>query len=456
MISVCGPHDDGLNGAANTKSIAMGRIWMHRAVEAVADLGRQYFERPSAKSPLKAAQSLCRDLLSGKGEASGTALAREVVALYEKMPDLDRLGFLDMLARDYEVVPEHAVAAAAAYAKKPDAGALSTLRSAVEPPRQELLRRINTAPGGTAAIVHMRERLLLAMGDDPALRALDEDFRHLFESWFNRGFLQFERIEWRTPAAILEKLIAYEAVHEIEGWEDLRRRLADDRRCFAFFHPALVDEPLIFVEVALTGRLSNQIAPLIHSEPGNGKDDKPSTAIFYSISNCQAGLAGISFGNRLIKQVVDALSMELPTVRNFATLSPIPRFRRWLDREVRKSPPSFMKEDDFKLLSEPDWADDAAHRSALKPLLTKLCALYLTGTDSRGRALDPVARFHLGNGAAIERINWEGDLSARGIAQSAGMMVNYSYKPDDIVGNHEAYVGRGEIAMSSKVKGMLP
>lgn len=184
---------------------------MHRAVEAIADVGRQYFERPSSKSPLKAAKSLCAELLSGRGEASGTALAREVVALYEQMPDLDRLGFLQLLAEDYGIEADGAIAAAGAYTALPSEATLSALRAAVEAPRQELLRRINTAPGGTAAIVHMRERLVLAKGDDPVLRGLDDDFRHLFESWFNRGFLQFERIEWRTPAAILEKLIAYEA-----------------------------------------------------------------------------------------------------------------------------------------------------------------------------------------------------------------------------------------------------
>mgnify|MGYP002632726979 CR=1 FL=1 len=434
----------------------MGRIWMHRAVEAIADVGRQYFERPSSKSPLRAAKSLCADLLSGRGEASGTALAREVVALYEQMPDLDRLGFLELLAEEYAIDSESAIAAAAAYSAAPDDRTLSALRRAVEAPRQELLRRINTAPGGTAAIVHMRERLVLAKGNDPALRALDDDFRHLLESWFNRGFLQSERIEWRTPAAILEKLIAYEAVHEIRGWDDLRRRLADDRRCFAFFHPALIDEPLIFVEVALTRELSSEIAPLIESQPGNGVDGKPTTAIFYSISNCEAGLTGISFGNLLIKQVVDALSTELPSIRNFATLSPIPRFRPWLERTIRDEPPDFLTEEDRLLLSEPGWAEDPVRRAALKPVLTRLCAVYLSRLDAKGRALDPVARFHLGNGAAIERINWEGDLSERGLAQSAGMMVNYRYAPDDIVDNHEAYAGRGEIAMSSKVRGMLP
>jgi malonyl-CoA decarboxylase len=429
---------------------------MHRAVEAIADVGRQYFERPSSKSPLKAAKSLCAELLSGRGEASGTALAQEVVALYERMPDLDRLGFLQVLAEDYGIEAEGAITAAGAYTAAPGEATLSALRAAVEAPRQELLRRINTAPGGTAAIVHMRERLVLAKGDDPALRGLDDDFRHLFESWFNRGFLQFERIEWRTPAAILEKLIAYEAVHEIRGWGDLRRRLADDRRCFAFFHPALIDEPLIFVEVALTTRLSNQIGPLIDSHPDNAPDAKPTTAIFYSISNCQEGLSGISFGNLLIKQVVDALSTELPSIRHFATLSPIPGFRAWLDRTVRTDPPDFIKEAELKQLAEPGWAEDPNRRTKLKPLLSKLCAVYLTSTNTKGRALDPVARFHLGNGASIERINWEGDLSERGLAQSAGLMVNYRYGPDDIVGNHEAYAGRGEIAISSKVRGQLP
>ncbi len=434
----------------------MGYVWVNKAVEVIADLGRQYFERPASASSLRAATQLCRDLMSVRGEASGTALAREVVQLYGRMPDLDRLAFLESLATEYGFDSDSAIAAAQTYAADPGPASLRALKRAVEAPRQELLRRINTAPGGTAAIVHMRGRLLMAKGTDAGLDEVDDDFRHLLESWFNRGFLQFERIEWHTPAAVLEKLIAYEAVHEIQGWRDLRRRLADDRRCFGFFHPALADEPLIFVEVALTTALSDRIEPLLEGPVIAETEEKPTTAIFYSISNCQAGLAGISFGNLLIKQVVDALSVELPSIRNFATLSPIPGFCSWLAERVKKDPPPDLAPEDTIALQQPGWARNGARRSELERELTTLCAIYLTSKDSSGRALDPVARFHLGNGAAIERINWEGDLTERGLARSAGMMVNYRYSPDDIVGNHEAYVGGGTIAMSSKVKGLLP
>ncbi|NNE86001.1 MAG: decarboxylase, partial [Alphaproteobacteria bacterium] len=281
------------------------------------------------------------------------------------------------------------------------------------------------------------------------------DIRHLFTSWFNRGFLQFERVEWRTSAAILEKLIAYEAVHEIKGWDDLRRRLAADRRCFAYFHPALADEPLIFVEVALTNGLADRIQTLLESDAAIDDDKKPNTAIFYSISNCQFGLTGISFGNLLIKQVVDALSAELPSVQNFATLSPIPGFVDWLNRLVQDEPPAFVTEDELDGLRMTDWHKNEIMREKLRKLLLRLCANYLTNLTSRGQAIDPVARFHLGNGASIERINWAGDLSEKGLAQSAGLMVNYKYAPNEIIANHEAYVGNGEIVLSAKVRSLL-
>lgn len=432
----------------------MGRIWMSQVIDAIADLGRNYLERPSSKSPLKAAKRLCDDLLSDRGEASGTALARELVDRYLAMEGVDQDGFIDLLASDYSYAADKLQNAASAYVQNPGDDTYRVLRNAVESPRQELLRRINMAPDGTATIVKLRERLLSRLPDAPHLKILDSDLRHLLSSWFNRGFLQFERIEWRTPAAILEKLITYEAVHEIKGWGDLRRRLADDRRCFAFFHPALTDEPLIFVEVALTNELSGQIGPLLDTPP-ESSEKEPTTAIFYSISNCQTGLAGISFGNFLIKQVVDALSQELPTIKTFSTLSPIPGFRGWLTSTPADFRPEFVSDAEFAALNSDGILDDADKRSEMKKLITKLCATYLTSTNSRNLPLDPVARFHLGNGASIERINWDGDLSEKGIGQSAGLMVNYLYAPDHIVSNHEAFVNDGKIAISSKVRSLL-
>ena len=263
--------------------------------------------------------------------------------------------------------------------------------------------------------------------------------------------LQFERIDWSTPAIILEKLIAYEAVHEIHGWEDLRRRLADDRRCFGFFHPALPDEPLIFVEVALTKGLAGKIHGLIEPAADDRKDGKPDTAIFYSISNFQEGLAGISFGNFLIKQVADAVQSELPDIRQFATLSPVPGFRKWLDDVLVRSTPDYLNEDEIDLLHRSDWRHNQLIREPLKPALMRLCARYLIDEKHDQRPFDPVARFHLGNGASVERLNWSADLSEKGIDQSAGVMINYLYDSDEIVSNHEAYVRDSVIASSSAV-----
>lgn len=433
----------------------MGRIWMSQMVSAIADLGRQYFDRSGGNTAIEDTRRLCHDLLSGRGEASGTALAREVVTLFREMAGPDRVAFLQMLNEEFSYNPIDLRTLAQSYSEDPSDENYRSLRSAVESPRMELLRRMNMAPGGTGAILVMREFLLQLLSERPDLKPLDDDFRLLFSTWFNRGFLQFERIEWRTPAAILEKLIAYEAVHAIKGWDDLRRRLANDRRCFAFFHPALADDPLIFVEVALTSGLAERIQPLLDAPASDPDAEEPNTAIFYSISNCQLGLAGISFGNLLIKQVVDAISAELPMVRNFATLSPIPGFCAWLSRRMAEKPPDFLSEEEIDLLRQADWIDNEVLRRKLKKPLMKLCATYLTRISRRGQAYDPVARFHLGNGASIERINWAGDLSARGLHQSAGLMVNYRYAPDQIVANHEAYVSGGKIATSSRVRALM-
>ncbi len=433
----------------------MGRIWMSQVVSTIADLGRQYFDRSANNTVLEDTRRLCHDLLSGRGEASGTALAREVVTLFREMEGPDRVAFLQMLNDEFSYNPINLRAVAKTYSDDPSEEHYQSLRNTVEAPRLELLRRMNMAPGGTGAILVMREFLLQLLSERPDLKPLDTDFRHLFSSWFNRGFLQFERIEWRTPAAILEKLIAYEAVHAIKGWDDLRRRLANDRRCFAYFHPALADEPLIYVEVALTRGLADRIQPLLDAPIDGAEDEEPNTAIFYSISNCQLGLAGISFGNLLIKQVVDAISAELPMIRHFATLSPIPGFCQWLRRQLTENPPDFLPQDEIDLLIQPDWIENEILRQRLQKPLMRLCADYLTRVSRRGHAYDPVARFHLGNGASIERINWAGDLSAKGLRQSAGLMVNYRYAPDQIVGNHEAYVSGGKIASSPKVRALL-
>ncbi len=429
----------------------MTRVSVSQMLNALVDLGRHYLDRPSVDSGVDALVARCHDLVSAHGEASGTALASQIRDSYLALNNDERLGALLLLNTAFAPDADTLSAAARSYADNPDDDTYRALANAIEAPRQELFRRLNMAPGGTTAIVGMRQLVLARLREHPELKPFEHDLKHLLASWFNRGFLQFEQIDWRTPAVILEKLIAYEAVHEIQGWDDLRRRLADDRRCFGFFHPALPDEPLIFVEVALTHGLAGEIHTLIDTAPDEQKKQQPDTAIFYSISNCQTGLAGISFGNFLIKQVADAVKKEFPGITQFATLSPIPGFRKWLDDVLVRDTPDWLSEDDIDLLNRSDWRDNELIRQPLKPALMNLCARYLIEEKRNGRPLDPVARFHLGNGASVERLNWAADLSDKGIEQSTGMMVNYLYDSEQIVRNHEAYVRDGIVAASSAV-----
>ena len=304
----------------------------------------------------------------------------------------------------------------------------------------------------------MREDLLRFLPGRPELKPVDVDLHHLLASWFNAGFLRLERIDWRTPAAVLEKLIEHEAVHEIRGWNDLRRRLANDRRCFAFFHPALADEPLIFVEVALTRGLASSIQPLLASNSEPLDPRRANTAIFYSISNCLDGLRGISFGSFLIKHVIAELETEDLKLRSFATLSPVPGFRTWWtglppDRQAELAAgydPSVLS-----AVEKTDWHEDSAARDQVRPMLSRLCAHYLLSEREQGQAVDPVASFHLGNGASVEQINWLADRSEKGLTQSFGFMVNYAYRPLQIERNHEAYVKRSRVAASAKVRALL-
>ena len=302
----------------------------------------------------------------------------------------------------------------------------------------------------------MRADLLRAMNGHKDLAALDHDVVHLLSSWFNRGFLVLRRIDWSTPANILEQIIRYEAVHEIRDWDDLRRRIDPiDRRCYAFFHPALVDEPLIFVEVALTETIPGAIAPLLAVDRQPVPVDRARTAVFYSISNTQRGLGGISFGSFLIKQVVEELRRELPKLENFVTLSPVPGFVPWL-KQASDVPVTDEDRALLENLEKPDWFEDAELAGQLRSVLEPLAAYYfLKARTAKGRLIDSVARFHLGNGARLERIDWLGDLSPKGLRESAGIMVNYLYRLEDIEKNHEAYANRDEIAASSLVKKLL-
>ena len=404
---------------------------------------------------------LCEHLLSGRGEASGVALAREILTGYGTLTIGPRIAFFEALAQRFGIDRAQMDQAIDAWRAAPSDATATEVHAASEPRRQELFRRLNLAPGGTAALVRMREQLMDSLDHRDDLRAVDDDFVHLFSSWFNRGFLVLRRIDRSTPAIVLEKIIRYEAVHEIRGWDDLRRRIdPPDRRCYAFFHPALVDEPLIFVEVALEREIPGAIAPILASgrqqfvEP-----DKTRIAVFYSISNCQRGLSGVSFGNFLIKQVVEEICRELPKLTTFVTLSPVSGFARWLDQELKSENSSAISANDrivLELLERPHWWTDPEIFSQLEDPLMRAAAWYFVrARNTRGGLVDPVARFHLGNGARLERINWLSDTSERAIAQGYGVMVNYLYDLDDIEKNHEAYAEGPTVVASNAVQRLL-
>jgi len=399
-------------------------------------------------------ESMAMVLLSGKGEASGVALASRLLAAYDGLPRAEQRRFFGLLATRFGPNLESVRQAAADFLQEPDSTSAAHLHDVAEPRRQELIRRMNLAPGGTPQLVRMREDLLTAMREDPSLALVDADFRHLFASWFNRGFLALQRIDWSTPAHILEKIIRYEAVHAISSWDDLRLRLEPpDRRCFAFFHPALSGEPLIFVEVALTQEVPSSIAPLLGSARVPMAPDRATTAVFYSISNCQRGLRGISFGNFLIKQVAEDLKRELPSLNTFVTLSPLPGFCRWLasvGTEIDGATETALRSA-VAHIERPEW-----HRApprSLRETLSRAAVRYLfDAKDPSGKPLDSVARFHLGNGARLERLNWMGDVSEKGLAEGAGFMVNYLYDLGAVEDNHEAFANHGEIVASAEVQ----
>ena len=429
-------------------SLTFDRAFLTNLLGTLTDRGRDLIRGLTQGSPHRLADGelaeLGETLLSRRGEATGVALAQALLAGYEAATPEQRLAFLEALADMFCIRTQ----------------AFGALHEAAEPRRQELIRRLNLAPGGTAALVRMREELLAYLGEHPQLRAVDDDFVHLFASWFNRGFLVLHRIDWTTPANILEKIIRYEAVHAIKNWDDLRNRLAPpDRRCYGFFHPRLVDEPLIFVEVALTKEIPGAIAPLLEETRTPIAPKQATTAVFYSISNTQRGLGGISFGNFLIKQVVEDLKREWPNLNTFVTLSPVPGFASWIARERASDSSAALDAADKETLTaldQPGWIDDPAIAERVKPVLLAAAAYYfLEAKDKRGRAVDPVARFHLGNGARLEKLDYLGDTSTKGLKQSHGLMVNYCYDLDDIEDNHEAFVEKGVIAASTAVRKRL-
>ncbi|OWO92561.1 MCD, Malonyl-CoA decarboxylase MCD [Rhizobium esperanzae] len=431
-------------------------------LQSITDHGRQLLfsgsrnTQAAAKADL---QTLCEMLLSSRGEASGIALAAEILDRWGALESEDAQKFFHMLHEKFGPDASKLDQAIENYRTDKSSAAVIALHRAAEPRRQELLRRLNHAPNGTARLVRMRQQLLASENRSEAYHAVDADFTHLFGSWFNRGFLTLRPIDWTTPAYILEKIIEYEAVHEIAGWEELRRRLAPaDRRCFAFFHPRLADEPLVFVEVALTRSVPKAIADVLDEGREQINADEATTAVFYSISNCQDGLRGISFGNFLIKQVVEDLRKDLPGLKNFVTLSPVPGFARWLAK-VRATGDRSLSQaalETLTMLDDPNWPGSESSAEEVKRVLLPLAARYfLTERTPEGRPVDAVARFHLGNGARLERVNFLGDRSPKALQQAHGLMVNYLYKLDDIVANHEALAQRGEVIASPAVKSML-
>ncbi len=439
----------------------MNVSFFQELLSSISVKGRQLFDLSRQPGETHTVESLSRILISGRGEASGVALAQQILTRYRELNPAGRASFFNFITVAFAPNVATVRSAAEAYLEDSSSKNLSKLAAAVEPARQEFLRRLNLAQGATAEIVKMRADLLELVKEHPELEALDRDFDHLLGSWFNRGFLVLRRIDWSTPASILEKLMQYEAVHQMRGWHDLRRRLEPaDRRCFAFFHPSMVDDPLIFVEVALDREILGSIQRVLEQEARPpSKDVEPSIAVFYSISNCQKGLAGISFGNFLIKQVVQDLAAHIPSLKTFVTLSPIPGFRKWFERAKAGQELDYLDEEQRELLAGLDdfsWAADEEHGDALKSVLLAVAAQYfLTEKNSAGRPLDPVARFHLGNGARLERINWLGDISEKGLQESHGLMVNYRYDLKDIERNHEAFANHGEIAASKAVRSLL-
>jgi malonyl-CoA decarboxylase len=407
------------------------------------------------------------------GEVSARNRAAKLAETYQGLDEAGRRDFLRTLG-SFDSDPDAVAAAYSAVQSATDpaerATAKAALRRALEPPRLRLLTQFTTIPDGRKFLVDLRGFLLKVRQDDKLLAALEADLRGLLAAWFDIGFLELQRIDWNSPAALLEKLVGYEAVHEIRSWRDLKNRLDSDRRCYAFFHPRMPSEPLIFVEVALVKGLAGSVQRLLDEKEPLLDPRIADTAIFYSISNCQQGLAGISFGNFLIKRVVEELSGEFRNLKTFATLSPIPGFRTWLDEVLAADQPGLLSDEESAslgsampapsgeqalagILAKRGWWRDVGLRKTAEPVLLRLCARYLLVESNGGRrARDPVAHFHLSNGARVERINMLGDTSEKGAKESATLMVNYLYDPAKIEDWHEDYAGETKRNASTTVR----
>lgn len=419
-------------------------------LHSVINVGRDILarrRRDTAQSPSSGLVDKCTQLLHHRGEASGLALACEVVDDYRKLDEENRILFFEALSQQFSVDSDEVVAAAQQYQESTTGEHLMRLSKAIEAPRVKLFRRMNMAPNATPTLVKMRGELLRLRKTHPDLQVVEADLKQLFISWFNRGFLQLSVIDWQSPAAVLERIIRYESVHAITGWDDLRSRLSDNRMCFAFFHPTMPDDPLVFVEVAITAGTPAAIGPIIEKTNEPSDASELDTVVFYSISNCHPGLAGVSFGNFLIKQVVKEVGKHYPLMKRFITLSPVPGFAKWLAAERGEAEVEGLRE---LAASEGRDTRDRRWESAVG-----LCAHYLINERKNHLALDPVARFHLGNGASLQGINWAADLSERGLAQSAGIMVNYLYDLESIEENHDSYFDEGKVARSKQVNRLL-
>lgn len=430
----------------------MSRIsYLQTVLSNVFERGRMFRAGDDARN----IEALCEAIFSEKGEVSGSKLAATVLSKYDALDASAKHSFFQYVTEHFAINPDAVVEAATDYKEDPSTANLVKLTKQGEPRHRELLRRLNQAPGATDRLVHMREDLLDLLKDEPQLANFDADFQHLFSSWFNRGFLVLSPIDWNTPAKILEKIIEYEAVHAINDWDDLRRRIQpSDRRCFAFFHPAMPEEPLIFVEVALTNGLPDSVTGLLAEARASIADDEIDTAVFYSISNCQKGLRGVSFGNFLIKQVVNDLAQEFPNLKNSVTLSPIPGFRKWLSSEYGESELKSVQSVMRALENEETFFLDESNQALEKTFMVLLAKYFLDAKRDDGMPIDAVSRFHLGNGASLMRFNWMADISEKGLKQSAGMMVNYKYDLDTVEENHESFVREKKINTTREIKAL--
>ncbi len=458
-------------GSAKTNGVRALWDWITGARRARGTEAR----RVLTASELRGVRATLREMLDGLGgEASARRRVAALATLYTALDDDGRRAFLDVLAREFSPDPQAIAAAVAAYVEATAPAdrqhAEAGLRGALASPRIRILKQFNLLHEGVKFLVDLRADLLRFLRGAAHLEPLDAELYELLAGWFDLGNLELRRITWQSPAALLERLIAYEAVHEIRSWTDLRNRLDSDRRCYAFFHPRMPEEPLIFVEIALTRDMAGNVHTLLDESAPQTDPHTAQAAIFYSISNTQPGLRGVSFGGFLIKRVVDELCAEFPKLKTFATLSPVPGFRKWLDARLKARDPALFgpeeavklavagkAHDAFEGLASLIGQDLAAVREAatVSATLTRLVAHYLVEEKAEDRPLDPVARFHLGNGARLERVNWLADTSPRGLKQSAGIMVNYLYEIAAIEENHEAYAREGRVAVSNGVRRLL-